>query len=250
MPSITDVERILHHIRVKLYPNYLPKVEGAYIARTDSDKTLSMEEVCAIMKTRAGFTGKLEDLIDYVHQYNDEVAYQLCDGFAVNNGYYSIYPNIGGTFNSVSEAHDQTKNPISFRFGIRSGLRKLIDKISVDITGLADTSGWIDQFVDTDENSTNTLYTAGDAFIIHGSKLKIAGDDPTVGVYFVPVDDPSKAVKVTRIIENLPTKVIGIAPKTEWVENRIEIRTQFAGSNTRQLKAPRVITSSFVLEEA
>jgi len=160
MPSITDVERILHHIRVKLSPNYLPTVEGAYIARTDSDKTLSMEEVCAIMKTRAGFTGKLEDLIDYVHQYNDEVAYQLCDGFAVNNGYYSIYPNIGGTFNSVNEAHDQTKNPISFRFSIRSGLRKLIDKISVDITGLADTSGWIDQFVDTDENSVNTLYTA------------------------------------------------------------------------------------------
>ena len=152
MPSITDVERVLHHIRVKLYPNYLPNTEGAYFARTDSDKTLSMEEVCAIMKTRAGFTGKLEDLIDYVHQYNDEVAYQLCDGFAVNNGYYSIYPNIGGTFNSVNEAHNQTKNPISFRFGIRSGLRKLIDKISVDITGLADTSGWIDQFIDTDEN--------------------------------------------------------------------------------------------------
>jgi len=250
MPSITDVERILHHIRVKLYPNYLPKVEGAYIARTDSDKTLSMEEVCAIMKTRAGFTGKLEDLIDYVHQYNDEVAYQLCDGFAVNNGYYSIYPNIGGTFNSVNEAHDQAKNPISFRFGIRSGLRKLIDKISVDITGLADTSGWIDQFVDTDENSVNTLYTEGDQFVIHGHKIKVAGDDPGVGLYFVPVDDPSKAVKVSRIAKNTPSEIIGIAPKTEWVENRIEIRTQFTGSGSKLLKAPRIITSSFILEEA
>ena len=40
MPSITDVERILHHIWLKLYPNYLPNAEGAYIARTDSDKTL------------------------------------------------------------------------------------------------------------------------------------------------------------------------------------------------------------------
>ena len=178
------------------------------------------------------------------------MAFHPVTGFAVNNGYYSIYPNIGGTFNSVNEAHDQAKNPISFRFGIRSGLSKLIDKITVDITGLADTSGWIDQFVDTDEDSVNTLYTAGDQFIIRGHKIKVAGDDPTVGVYFVPVDDPSKAAKVTRIAENNPSKIIGIAPKTEWVENRIEIRTQYAGSANTTLKTPRVITSSFILEEA
>ena len=65
-----------------------------YAARTDNDKTLSVEEVCTIMKTRSGFSGKYEDLLEYVHQYYDEVAYQLCDGNAVTNGYYCIHPNI------------------------------------------------------------------------------------------------------------------------------------------------------------
>jgi len=75
-------------------------------------------------------------------------------------------------------------------------------------------------------------------------------DDPNVGLYFVPVDDPSRAVKVTRIAENTPTKIVGIAPQTEHLQNRIEIRTQFLGSTSVFLKTPRVITSNFIIEEA
>ncbi|MDR0496606.1 MAG: hypothetical protein LBH42_03225 [Treponema sp.] len=54
-----------------------------------------------------------------MHAYYEEAAYQLADGYAINNGYYSIYPNIGGTFNNhkVSD-HDRKANPISFRFSV------------------------------------------------------------------------------------------------------------------------------------
>jgi hypothetical protein len=48
------------------------------------------------------------------------------------------------------------------------------------------------------------------------------------------VDDPGKAVKVTRIMENHPHKIIGIAPATQYSKNKLEIRT---------------ITSPFILEE-
>ena len=55
MSSINNM--ILHRIRVKLYTNNLKNVEGAYIARTDNDKTLDIEDVCTIMKTRGDVTG-------------------------------------------------------------------------------------------------------------------------------------------------------------------------------------------------
>jgi hypothetical protein len=73
---------------------------------------------------------------------------------------------------------------------------------------------------------------------------------PGVGVFFVPVDDPSKAVKVSRVAENTPSKITGIAVDTGYAYNRIEIRTQFAGSGANFLKTPRTITSNFVLEHA
>ena len=120
----------------------------------------------------------------------------------------------------------------------------------MEIEGIADASGWIDEFIDAEADSVNTLYVPGNQFIIHGHKIKAAGDDPSVGVYFVPVDDPAAAVKVTRIAENTSSKVIGIAPKTNHQRNRIEIRTQYEGSTTKFLKNVRYITSGFVLEES
>ena len=250
MPSINNLNMIFHKIRVKLYPNYLKNGGGAYIARTINEKTLFIEDVCAAMKTRAGFTGSYATLLENVRQYYDEVAYQLCDGFAVTNGYYTIHPNIGGSFNSAGETHDHHKHPISFRFGARAKLRSLIKNISVAVEGIADTSGYIDTFTDYEEDAVNSIFIPGNQFAIHGHKIKLTGEDPSIGVYFVPVEDPSKAKKVERVAENSPSKITGIAPNTEYLYNRIEIRTQFAGSGTIRLKSPRTIASSFIIETA
>ncbi|MCL2320156.1 MAG: DUF4469 domain-containing protein [Treponema sp.] len=247
---IKTVNEKLNRIRAKLYPNYLPSTKGTYIARTNGDTALTIEEVCAALKNRGGYTGNYEDLIDNVKQFYDEVAYQLCNGNAVNTGYYSIHPNIGGTFDTVKEPYDNMKNPISFRFRQRSKLRRLTEKIAVKIEGLADVNGFIGEFYDFDEKSTNSIYVPGDQFRIKGYKIKISGDDPSNGVYFVPVMEPDKAVKVSRLATNNATLISGIAPKTEFVQNRIEIRTQYAGSSNIYLKNQRIITSSFILEEA
>jgi hypothetical protein len=250
MAIINNVIEVLHRIRVKLYPNYFPNVEGAYIARTDSEATLTIEQVCATLKNRGGYGGDYEDLVEAVRQFFDELAYQLCDGFAVNTGYFSIHPNVGGTFNAVTDIHDHKKHPVTFRYRTNLKLRKLIEFIGVDIVGIADVSGWIDEFLDTDEDSVNSHYKPGDQFVLHGHKIKIAGDDPELGVYFVPVDNPGAALKAKRIAENSATKIIGIAPQTGLAHNRIEVRTRYAGSGTTLLKAPRVIAGGFVLEES
>jgi len=248
--NLNDLSLVLHHIKVKLYPNNLKNVEGAYIARTNSERTLDVEDICAIMKTRAGFAGKYEDLLNNIRQYNDEVAYQLCDGYAVTNGWFTAYPNIGGAFDSANEAHDHEKHPVSFRFSPRARLRNIAKEIAVDIEGLADTNGSIYTFTDFDENAVNSIFASGDQFAIHGSKIKVEGTDPGIGVFFVPVDNPTAAVKVARIAENNPSKITGICPQTGYQNNRIEIRTQFTGSTSILLKAPRIITSTFILEEA
>jgi hypothetical protein len=102
MAIINNVNEVLRRIRVKLYSNNLSNVGGAYIARTANEASLTIEEVCAAMKNRGGFTSNYNDLVEYVRQFLDEMAYQLCDGFAVNADYFSVHPNIGGTFNKAT----------------------------------------------------------------------------------------------------------------------------------------------------
>jgi hypothetical protein len=105
MAIINNVTEVLHRIRAKLYPNYLQGVEGAYVARAGAEAPLTIEDVCAALKNRGGFTGSYDDLIEHVEQFFDEAAYQLADGFSVQNRYYSIHPKIGGTFNRPLRAN-------------------------------------------------------------------------------------------------------------------------------------------------
>ena len=246
---INNSKEVLHRIRVKLHPVLLPGIEGKYLARTVNEASLTVEQVCTALKSRGGFTGNYEDLTENIRRFFDELAYQLCDGFAVNTGYFTVYPNIGGTFENEGIAHDPGRNPISFRFRPLYKLRRLAEEIRVTIEGVADASGRIDEFMDTDELMINTIFAPGNQFIISGSKIKLAGADPGVGVYFVPADNPAGAVKVTRIAENSPSKIIGICPMTGSQLNFIEIRTQYTSATNVFLKTPRIITSDFVLEK-
>jgi hypothetical protein len=243
MAIINNVDEVLHRIRVKLYPNYLPKVEGAYIARTDNEAALSIEQVCAALKNRGGFTGNYDDLVDHVKQFFDESAYQLCDGFAVNTGYYSIHPNVGGTFDKVTEERRDAKHPISFRFRTRAPLRALAEHIEVEVEGLAEVNGYIDEVIDVSAEAVNETLTPGGMFAISGHKIKITGDNAAVGVYFVFTANPDQRYKVSgNLAENTSVKLIGvIPPELATGIYQVEIVTQFSGGSNL-LKEPRTIT--------
>ncbi|MDR0643812.1 MAG: DUF4469 domain-containing protein [Treponema sp.] len=244
MAIINNENEVLHRVRVKLYPNYLPKVEGAYIARTDNEATLAVEEVCAALKNRGGFTGSYDDLVEHVHQFFGEAAYQLCDGFAVNMGYFSVHPNVGGTFDKVTEGHDTGKHPVTFRFRTRAPLRALAEHIVVEVEGLADSSGYIDEFIDVSTEAVNETLSPGGMFNVSGHKIKVEGDKPEVGVYFVSAADPSQRIKVAgHLAENAASKVIGIIPALTPGAYTLEIVTQYTHGGS-SLKEPRTIVFS------
>jgi hypothetical protein len=243
MNSLADV---LHRIRVKLYPNYLPQAEGAYIARTDNEALLTIEEVCAALKNRGGFTGNYDDLVEHVRQYLDEVAYQICDGYAVNTGYFSVHPNVGGTFDKPTEGHDTAKHPVTFRFLTRAPLRALAERIVVDIEGLADVQGYIDEFLDVKTGAVNETVTPAGQFVISGHKIKVAGDSPDIGVYF-ETDGGVQAKVLGALAENTSSKLIWVAPMLASRTWKLVIKTQYS-SGSNMLKEPRVITSAFTLD--
>jgi hypothetical protein len=241
MAIINNVNEVLHRIRVKLYPNYLPKVEGEYIARTDNEASLTIEEVCAALKNRGGFTGSYDDLAEHVRRFFDEAAYQLCDGFAVNAGYFSVHPNVGGTFDKATEGHDTGKHPVTFRFRTRAPLRALAEHIVVEVEGLADPSGYIDEFIDITAEAVNETLTPGGMFNISGHKIKVEGDKADIGVYFVSAADPARRVKVEgHLAENTASRLIGIIPALSAGAWHLEIVTQFS-SGSNLLKEPRTI---------
>jgi hypothetical protein len=251
MAGIYTVNETKHKIKAKLYPNRLPGGEGTYVARTSGADVADIRAICASMRNRGGYEGSVEEALRTVGHFIKETEYLLCNGFMTDLDIFTVHVNIGGVFNSDKEAHDHEKHPLDFRFKPRKTLLDLRGEIEVDIDGYGDSHAYIGEFTDRDSGAVNRAFTPGGAFVLRGRKIKIAGDDPACGLYFVPVADPSAAVKAAHIGDSTPGKITGvIPPATGGGEHRLEVRTQYSGSGTILLKEIRVITSPFTLKQA
>jgi hypothetical protein len=116
--------------------------------------------------------------VEYVRQFFDEAAYQLCDGFSVNTGYYSLHPRIGGTWQNELEHYDPAKHPVRFSFRALKPLRDLAGHIEVLIEGAAETAGFIAEITDVTTEAVNETLTPGGMFALAGHKIKVAGENP------------------------------------------------------------------------
>jgi hypothetical protein len=252
MSVIDGVEQVLHRIRVKLYPNYLPGKEGELIARTDNEKSLSFEEVSKAAKERGGFTGSLDDLNEHVAVFLREAAHQLCDGYEVNfGGLFAVYPNVGGVFANEYDPVDRDKHKVSFRFRTLGSLRRLADHIEIVSEGLAAAGGYIAELTDVTSGLANETVTKGGIFTLSGDKIKIAGDAARTGVYFITLGSPNVSVKAAgNLAVNTPSQIIGTVPELlagkDWY---VEVRTNFSGNTANPLKEMRTIRSAFAVRQ-
>ena len=254
MPNTGRRKDEFHHIRVRLMPNNLPAIKGKYIARTSNEAFLNIEQVCASLRARGGFTGNYGDLVTHVKQFFDEAAYQLCDGFGIDTGYYSVYPVVGGTFKHAHEAPDRKKHPVKFRFRIQPPLAALTRRIVIEVKGEADTRGSIKTFTDFNTGGVNDRASPGGMFTLQGRRLKVTGDDPGVGLYFVPAAGqaeslaiPEQAIKMERpLAVNTASRIISIIPQLTSGEWKVVIKTQYTVGGSF-LKEPRIIESPFTL---
>ncbi|MDR1073342.1 MAG: DUF4469 domain-containing protein [Treponema sp.] len=238
---------VTHEIDAYLYPIHLPgKAEGKYLAKTKSGTPLSVENVCAAAVERGGVTMPYEDLVRAVKAYLHEAAYQLTDGFAIENGYIGIYPKIGGAFDNPQAHINPEENRIEFGFRALKPLRDLADHVKIHLRGLADVGGHIYEVEDTFSGSINHFITPDEDVIITGDKIEIAGEDASCGVYWF---NESGEFKVThKLVKNSPSEIIARIPATLSVGTyQLKIRTQFSHKGV-DLKNPREIISDALFE--
>jgi hypothetical protein len=178
-----------------------------------------------------------------------EMAYQLCDGFSVNTGWFTASVHIKGTFNSPQEQFNPEKHHVLFEFHQGAALRNELSTVAVDIMGVADSGALITQVVDIKTGSINDLLTPGRNLKISGQKIRVTGDKPEVGILFRSTEDPELTVAVPAedIGINNPSELFIIIPPLAVGAYRLEITTQYSIS-THLLKMPRTAIFDKVLE--
>ena len=224
---------ILHRIKAILFPNWLTDDPNDYSARVVSERSLNVPEICSTAVNRGGAATTAEAMEHNVNLFLKEMAYQLCDGFSVNTGYFTATTLIRGVFNSPTETFNPEKHSLIFQFNQGETLRKELDSIEVNITGVGESSITVAQVTDVKTGSVNDLLTPNRNLKIRGYKLKLVGDHPEVGVYFVNEATAERTkVDATDIVTNNPSELVIVIPALAAGVYVLEVSSQFSGSST------------------
>jgi len=228
----------LHTIKAALYDNVLTPNTNDFMARVSSERSLNVKDVCRAANTRGGADISADAMEHAVNLFFKEMGYSLCDGFSINTGWFTASVSIKGVFDSPTEKFNAAKHTVMFDFKQGSLLRKELGAVTVNITGVADTSAYIAQATDVKTGSVNDMLTPGRNLRISGSKIKIDGENPENGVFFVNQETQERTrVDDTDVATNNPSEVMIIIPELAAGAYRLEIVTQY--SSGKNLKQPR-----------
>lgn len=175
----------------------------------------------------------------------------LLTGFRVNTGLYNAVAQFTGVVEGM--AFDPARNSVYVSFTQGKDLREAINATTVNIIGEKGSSmyvatGGAATRVPTD-GSAAFVATAGRNFTLKGSKIKIAGDAPAVGITLT--DSEGKETKVTddMIAVNEPSRLVFLIP-TGLADGTytLKVTTQYKGSSG-YLKTPRSIEQTIYIGE-
>lgn len=232
----------MHRIKAILFLNWLTEDPNDYAARVVTERSLNVSDICNAAVGRGGAPTTAEAMEHNVNLFLKEMAYQLCDGYAVNTGYFTAGTLIKGVFNSPTETFDPAKHSIIFQFNQGEILRRELANVEVEITGVGDSSITVAQVVDVKTGSVNDLLTPNRNLKIKGYKLKLAGDNAAVGVFFVNQTTGERTkVAADEIVTNNPSELVIITPALATGTYTLEVVSQYGGNVL--LKEPR--TASF-----
>lgn len=229
---------ILHRIKAYLYKNAFTEDSNDYLARVRAERSLDVKTICnsAVMRGEANITASAMQYA--VEHFLKEMEYQLCNGYSVNTGSFTATPSVKGLFYSPDESFDSQKHTLSFRFNQGESLRRKLSAVEVEIVGVADSNIRIEEVTDLKSNSINEWITPRYNMRIHGKKLKLTGDHPEVGVYFINRETGLRTkVEETDIITNFPSELVVMVPALETGSYELQVTTQYVKGKI--LKRPR-----------
>ena len=203
------------------------------------------ERILAEMK--AEDTGLRRETILHVFELEKRVIKRLLlSGHAVNTGLYHASVAFRGLIkNSQWNAEE---NEIVVNFNPGADLREAIRKTQVNILGAKPAGISVTGVQDVATKADNASATAGRAFTLTGRNIRIAGQDPAVGLTLIAEDGTETTVTDDLWVINKPSTVTFIIPaQMEAGTYTLRLTTQFSGNSTRLLKTPRTIENTLYI---
>lgn len=202
-------------------------------------KTLRDSDIAKEIKRR-GSEHTYETILSIVSQHNGIIEESLMNGESVITDLCQFTPRIPGAFPSSAAQFNPAVNKLTLDIVLSKRMREALKKVKAISLGRKPDVAGIDLVTDTATGMTDGTITTNDDILIDGSRIKIAGDDAVVGIFFV-TEDGNKTVKVSRrLTRNDPSCILARVPALDDGNYILRIVTQYL-QGSQLLKEARII---------
>lgn len=165
---------------------------------------------------------------------------EILNGSAVTLGLTHIQPVVNGVFQGDDDHWDPARHSLGLRIDPLGTLRDELRNVEVVLRGPATTGPVINTVTDIKTGEVNNHLSPGGIISLKGQRMKITGDDPSVGVFLVNLltgaivplaatDQPPAATM--QLITNRATELMLLLPPILPTGNYlIKVSTQYSRS--------------------
>lgn len=230
---------IIHHtIKAVLYPNPMKNAKGKFLARTSKHQTYNIREVCESLHNRTGLVN-VDSMEYHVNLFLNEMADLLEDGNKINTGYFTAQAHVRGAFDSKADEYDPEKHRIQILFSTGQLIRQRAANLKAEILKIASKNYGIWSVTDAQTKSITDKLVKNRLLIVRGDKIKITGNDPTVGLYLLNTEMENEYhFPASALFQNGNTTLMLLVPELAPGSYRLKISTQYAGKGM-PLSQPR-----------
>ncbi|MDR2194363.1 MAG: DUF4469 domain-containing protein [Treponema sp.] len=191
-----------------------------------------------IMQIGAGLTRS--DVAAVLEAATQVIAQIIAEGGAIHFLLFNAFPSIQGVFLGPDDTFDPSRHTVKLNLHAGTALHTAIASVKVKKVAAVISGTVITGVTDIKSGSVNEKLTPGRNVKLSGVKLKIAGNDASVGLYFVPVAGDPVKVDPSDIVVNNPSEIIAVIPELSAGAYRVKIITQYGAG--KALKTPHTFT--------
>lgn len=221
--NTNDIELINGSVNVTIHKNYLKSDDSTYakVKRT----TAGMNNVIATILKNSTLLDKAT-LVASQMLFKDAILELLQQGISVSLFELgTLYPSAQGNIENANPSIEEIPS-LTLGFTPSDAALSAIKKTDISMAQLEDTNPVINQIEDLSTHKTDCTLTNGMPIRITGRRLKIAGDDEKVGLFFAPQKEDGTIEK----------------EETDWI--RVEEKSFFKNTSTfLELILPNSLTS-------
>jgi hypothetical protein len=239
MANLTSTDAVI----VELYDNPLTERSNDRYGRVVNIASVT-EDALIARAIAGGFNGNAESMKAAYNATKQEALKAIVRGEIVHFGLGHVVLDVEGAFEGDVAAWDPEKHKLVASITTSKEVRDMLKTTPVNVRGMAPDQAAIIQVTDVTTGKANEILTPNGIAVVRGSRIRIDGDKPGIGL-FLTNQDTQQVVQIptTAIGMNDPSRVLFLVsadlPAGSYM---MSIVTQVAGNTTRLLNEPRTIT--------